>query len=228
MNPTIISKSQFIRGKKCKKSLWLYRNKEEERTPPSEKREEIFSKGHLVGRLAQRMFLEGVEVTEDHTKIDEAIETTKKYVLEGKKYIFEGTASNEEGFFSRIDVLERNDDGTFNLIEVKSTESIKDYYLDDLALQAWAFKGDGYTIKKTILMFLKKGTYKTLGEDSRPEAIFQFEDVTDRVLLRMDGVKKTGAELLEMIERDEPAVGMGKHCEVPYECDFREYCRGLK
>jgi len=226
MNPTIISKSQFIRGKKCKKSLWLYRNKSDERTPPSQKRQEIFDNGNLVGELAQKMFPDGVLVAEDYTKIAEAIETTRAFVREGKKFVFESTASNKEGFFSRIDVLEKNEDGSFNLIEVKSTESIRDYYLDDLALQAWAFIGEGYEIKKTILMYLKKGTYKTISENSVPEQIFQFEDVTEKVFERIDDVKKTGAELLDVLTQGEPFVKIGNYCDSPYECDFKEYCKG--
>jgi len=48
-----LSKSQFLRGLQCCKSLWLYRNRPELRTPPDEAQQAIFETGTNVGIRAQ-------------------------------------------------------------------------------------------------------------------------------------------------------------------------------
>jgi len=52
----LLSKSQFLRGLQCRKSLWLYRNKPELRTPPDEALQAIFETGTNVGIRAQKLF----------------------------------------------------------------------------------------------------------------------------------------------------------------------------
>ena len=42
----------------------------------------------------------------------------------------------------------------WDLIEVKSTTSVKGYHLDDMALQRHAFGGAGYNLRKSILMHI--------------------------------------------------------------------------
>ena len=50
------SKSQFIRGLQCYKSLWLYKYKPELREEPDEAAQAIFDTGTEVGVLALQLF----------------------------------------------------------------------------------------------------------------------------------------------------------------------------
>ncbi len=51
-----LSKSQYIRGLQCHKSLWLYKNRPDLRTEPDQAQESLFNTGYEVGELAKQLF----------------------------------------------------------------------------------------------------------------------------------------------------------------------------
>ena len=51
----ILSKSQYIRGLQCHKSLWLYKNKPELRDTPNQAQESLFNTGFDVEDLAKQL-----------------------------------------------------------------------------------------------------------------------------------------------------------------------------
>ena len=51
-----LSKSQYIRGLQCHKSLWLYKNRPDLRDTPDNKTESSFNTGYDVGELAKELF----------------------------------------------------------------------------------------------------------------------------------------------------------------------------
>ena len=63
------SKSQFIRGLQCPKSLWLYKHKPSLRQKPDEQLQAIFDAGTDVGILAQQLFPGGETLVFDYKKI---------------------------------------------------------------------------------------------------------------------------------------------------------------
>jgi hypothetical protein len=59
--------------------------------------------------------------------------------------IFEA-AFEYDGARIRVDVMERLASDAWGLREVKSCGGLKDYYLDDIALQAFVLRGTGITV----------------------------------------------------------------------------------
>ena len=57
-----LSKSLFIRGHQCHKSLWLHKYQPELKDAVDEAQQARFDSGHDVGALAQQLFPGGVEV----------------------------------------------------------------------------------------------------------------------------------------------------------------------
>ena len=57
-----LSKSQYIRGLQCPKSLWLYKHRPKLRAEPKEETEALFATGYRVGDLAKTLFPGGVEM----------------------------------------------------------------------------------------------------------------------------------------------------------------------
>ena len=51
-----LSKSQYIRGLQCHKSLWLYKNRQDLRDTPDNQTESSFNTGYDVGALAKELF----------------------------------------------------------------------------------------------------------------------------------------------------------------------------
>ena len=71
----------------------------------------------------------------------------------------------------------------WDLVEVKSTTSVKGYHLDDMALQRYAFAGAGYDIRQSILMHLDNQYVKRGPLDV--EKLFHLEDCTVYVEAQM-------------------------------------------
>ena len=219
-----LSKSQYLKGLQCPKALWLFRHQPDLAPPISEQKQWLFDSGHEVGTLAQACFENGHLIDAPYYQIDKAIESTNRSIAVGREVIFEATACSPDGAYSRIDVLRKiTGTGNWDLIEVKQSTGIKDYHLDDIALQRYAFDGAGYDIRRSILMHLKRD-YIRRGELD-PQKMFLLEDCTDWALSRMAGIAAHMTFLLEIVNQpDEPSVPIGRHCRSPFECDYMGYC----
>ena len=219
-----LSKSQYLKGLQCPKALWLYRHRPDLAPSISEQKQWLFDSGHEVGILAQTCFDNGQLIDEAYYEIDKAISSTNRAVVEGQDAIFEATACSPDGAYSRIDIFKRiNRTDHWDLIEVKQSTEVKDYYLDDMALQRYAFVGSGYAIRKSVLMHLNR-EYVRWGELD-PKTLFLLEDCTDQAISRMEGVPANLRNLLQVVNQsNEPSIAIGRHCRSPFECDYTGYC----
>jgi len=208
----------------CPKALWFYRHRRDLYPDISETKQRLFDSGHEVGQLAQTFFENGIEITEEYYEIDKAIESTMQAVNQDYHAIFEATACSPDGAFSRIDILKKvTGSEKWDLIEVKQSTGVKDYHLDDMALQRYAFEGAGYNIRKTILMHVNN-QYVRKG-DIDPKGFFVLEDCTEIVENRLSDIPGFLADLLEVLNTGtEPCVEIGDRCKKPFECDYTSHC----
>lgn len=219
-----ISKSQYIKGVQCPKALWLFWHRKDLKPTIDDFTQHLFDTGHKIGKLATGLFDGGIEIIEDHRHIDDAIKSTDRTVLKGAKYIFEAIANSGDGAYSRIDILERTDENMWNLIEVKSTTSVKDYHLDDIAFQRYVFKKAGFDIDKSILMYINK-EYVRFGS-IEVEKFFILDDCTDIAESKQVSVESYIKELIEIVnDKNEPTgFDIGSRCKNPFKCDYFDYC----
>jgi hypothetical protein len=219
-----ISKSQYLKGTQCPKALWLYRHKPDLAPEISEGQQYIFDTGNEVGKLAQKYFEVGVEIEEEYYKIDQAIDSTKKAVSQGKDIIFEATACSDDGAFSRIDIFRRvKGTDEWDLIEVKSSTEVKDYHIDDIALQRYAFTGAGYKIRNSILMHIDNNYVRS--SELEVTKLFKLEDRTELVKEMILEIRPQVKELIRLLNSEnEPKVEIGDQCKDPFECDYIPYC----
>jgi hypothetical protein len=217
-----LSKSRFVAGLQCSKRLWLSFHKREEATPPDAATQAIFDQGHVVGVLAQGLYPGGVTITEDHLHLTEAVRSTEEAVKSGAKVLYEAGAEHGN-VRARADIMAKNADGTWDMIEVKSSTDVHDEYIYDLGIQRWIFEGSGYRIRKTVLCHLDTG-YVRQGElDIRQ--LFTQEDVTERVEEVFPGLAAMVVEQLDIVAlKDEPKILPGRRCEEPNTCEFIDYC----
>lgn len=179
-----LSKSQYLMGLQCAKALWLHRHRPDLAPPISEQKQWLFDSGREVGRLAQTCFDDGHLIDEPYHAIDQAIGATARAMAAGCGAIYEATACSPDGACSRIDILKRqNAAGGWDLIEVKQSTAVKDYHLDDITLQRYAFVGAGHDVRRSVLMHLNRHYVRQGDLDVRQ--LFQQEDCTDRVRSRM-------------------------------------------
>ena len=218
-----LSKSQYCKGKKCLKSIWLYQHKRKIADPPSEFQKNIFDQGTEVGKLATKYFHGGIEITEDYTQPEKAMQKTQEAITYNAPAIFEAAFLYNEVLI-RVDVLRNNEDGSWDLIEVKSTNIVdpKVHY-DDVAIQKWVLLNSGITVKNCYLMHLNREYVRQGKLDLKK--LFLLENLDEVIKPNFESVANT-LRLIKsnLILDNEPNKPIGSHCKSPYVCEFKSYC----
>ena len=220
--PIRLSKSQYVKGRQCIKKVWLYNYKKEKASPPSAFQEHLFSQGNDVGLLAHKLFPDGENITEDYNQINEALEHTKKAISEGVKVLFEG-AFIFNNVLVRADILKSNEDGSWDLLEVKSSSSWKKVHCLDLAVQKYVIESSGLKIRSTSIVHLNKDYVR--GDNLDLKGLFKTTTLTEEIELEYQLVPSYLENIQNFLEIDkEPDADIGSVCKTPYPCEFKDYC----
>ena len=126
------SKSKFVLFHSCKKRLWLEKYKQEEKEDISN--EQVLTQGNNVGDLAMNLFGSYYLAETDNNDLRVQVENTKK-AIERKEEVICEAAFFYNNNYCAVDILKRNDDGSYSIYEVKSTTGVEKHYLYDLAYQ---------------------------------------------------------------------------------------------
>ena len=86
-----LSKSLFVRGVRCHKSLYLQKYRPELKDEVSAETEKRFAGGYEIGDLAQGLFPGGVLVPYDGLSLEEQLEMTANLLAQGCQTIYEAT-----------------------------------------------------------------------------------------------------------------------------------------
>ena len=188
-------------------------------------RQAILDIGHEVGRLATGLYPGGMLVEEDHLHHREAVQSTRKWIEEATiPAVYEGAFLFND-VRVRTDILERIGQGKWNLIEVKSSASVKDIHKTDLAVQYYALRGAGVEIERTWLLHLNN-RYVFDGQKLDLEQLFMLEDWTAEVLALQGEIPSVVAKMKEVLRRGRPPeITPSRNCKKPNECEFWKHCR---
>jgi hypothetical protein len=218
-----LSKSQYIRGLQCVKSLWLKKYRSDQLTPPDSSAEATFEVGNRVGELACQLFPNGKEVPFDGTTFDEKIALTQQWIDEGVQNIYEASFSFD-GIFIMIDILHRCEDGRVEIYEVKSSTEVKEVYLHDASVQHYVLEGLGFDVKATHIVHLNNQYVREQQLDI--QQLFSIVNVSDEVKELQANIPAFLNHFAHFIDKkdEEPLVEIGEHCFKPYACDAMAYC----
>lgn len=219
-----ISKSQYMYGKQCLLRLWYYRNRKDLQKDVDSTTQAILDQGHQVGELAMQYFPNGVEVTASPYELEEAREQTEAFINEEKQAIYEAYACSKDGVYFRIDILKKVEDkDEWDMIEVKSSTSVKEQFIDDMAVQRYAFEGAGYKIRKSGLMYINNKYVRQGPIDVKK--LFKIEYCTNTVVERMSEIRSNLESFIQILNQEnEPLIKVGIHCKYPYPCPYIEHC----
>jgi len=214
-----LSKSKIMDGLQCEKRLWMEMHRPEE-GEFSEVTERLFSTGHRVGEVARTFFPGGVLI-DTGRDLQAAIDKTRELLARpGDVTLFE-PAFEHQGVLARADVLVRKR-GRLRLVEVKAAGSVKDHYLQDVAIQYWVLRGAGYEPGTVLLehidtsfVYPGKGDYRGL---------FKLENLTREAKKLQDHVPKWIRSFRRMLGGDMPSIEIGNHCHKPHDCPFIGFC----
>ena len=167
-----LSKSKFQSGLQCLKRLYLesyHPGTCRPRRSPACKPD--LTQAPTVGEVARKRFPNGRLIEESHLEHDQAVGTTQTLGLLSDSSVpaLYEAAFTFQGIRTRVDVLNRNALGKFDLVEVKSSTRLKPEHITDIAIQVYAVEGSGVPIKGAYLMHLDN-TYVYQGGRTRPFA----------------------------------------------------------
>lgn len=218
----ILSKSTFIRGLQCEKSLYLHKNRPFLRDPLPAWQLAKFSRGTKVGKVARSMYPGGLDASpKTHFQMAQAAENTAKWVAEGVEVIYEAVFIFEQVAVA-LDILVKTPQG-YKAIEVKSSLAISDTYVWDAALQYYVISGNGLELEDFSLVYVNRD-YMRNGE-LEYHKLFLNQSVLAQVKEMQPEVASKVARFKEVVQLPgSPVVGIGNHCLEPYPCDFRGHC----
>jgi hypothetical protein len=218
----MLSKSKFIRGEKCRKSLWLYVHQPDLAFVPASQ-QAIMNRGTNIGVVARDYFPGGIMAVEGDYPTAESARRTLELIEQGVETIYEATFIFDDTLVA-VDILAKID-GNWQLFECKGSATVKPYHIRDIAVQVYVVTGAGIPLIDAFVMHLNSG-YVRRG-DLNLQQLFICRSVFPKVQLMQPDIPLRLAELKEMLNQAEPVIEMGKYCESPYPCDFKEYCKTL-
>ncbi|MCG2741586.1 MAG: DUF2779 domain-containing protein [Syntrophaceae bacterium] len=215
-----LSKSLFIRGLQCHKSLYLQKYRPELKDEVSEETQRRFDIGNDAGSLAQQLFPGGVIVPYEGLSHSEQLSMTQTLIEQGIDTVYEAAFSHN-GVFVKADILHRGNSG-WEIYEVKSSASMKDYHMDDASVQYYVISGTGLPVTKVSLVHINP-EYVRHGE-IEVNKLFNIVDITEPVMEKESFIAEELQKQRRMLQGDEPVIDIGPHCDDPFACDFHGNC----
>jgi hypothetical protein len=213
-----LSKSRVMAGLQCHKRLWW--TVHEPAAPelqPDEALQAVFDEGTQVGEVARAYVPGGVLIDLPYNAYDKRIAATAAALQGGTLVIYEASFRASQVFVS-VDILESRPEGA-SVIEVKSTTSVKEQHLPDVAVQAHVVRHSGVEASRLEIMHLNRAcAYPDLSN------LFTREDVTEQAHGPLEAMPGVIQGQLAMLAGPLPNVAIGEHCTKPYECPFMARC----
>jgi hypothetical protein len=218
----ILSKSSFIRGLQCHKSLYLKKYHPELEDKVSDYKQAIFDKGTNVGILAHQLFPGGADlgkyIPADFNKV---FTETSRLISAGHTVIYEAGFSHNSNICF-VDILTKKD-RKWCAYEVKGSTSVSDVYLWDTAFQYHVITSSGIELED-ISVILLNNQYIRKGELDISQ-LFTVVSVFKDVQSMQDAVKDNINRMQIALNSDSvPGIDIGPQCSNPYDCSFMGHC----
>ena len=217
-----LSKSTFIRGLQCEKSLYFHKHHYNLKDPIPSLLQTTFEQGTKIGILAQKLFPNGVDASpENHFKMVESVRKTLDYINKRESIIYEATFLYND-VISALDILVKDNDG-WKAYEVKSSTKVTDTYIKDATIQYYTIINSGIELKDISIVHINN-KYSLKGELDINK-LFTIKSVYNEVLDFLPQIPNEIKRLKDVVDSNEiPQVDIGLHCFDPYDCDFKGTC----
>ncbi len=216
-----ISKSSFMKFEQCEKAFFLNKYHPKLKDKLSLEKQLTFSRGHLVGKLAQSLFPDGIDVSEKTSNLQQAAQLTKELIEQKQNIIYEATFVFNQ-VLVMVDILVLTAKG-YEAYEVKSSLKISSTYTKDACLQYYVLKNCLAAPLHFYLVCLND-TYKLIGHLD-VKHLFKKRDVTKTAETNLSYfATQVDLALATLKQSEVPTKKTGLHCLSPYTCDFYNYC----
>ena len=189
----LLSKSKYMTGLQCPRLIWIQFHEPAKIPEIDPVTQYIFDQGHMVGELAQRLFPDGIDIPTDNF-MDNIRQTGQ--LLEQRKPLFEAGIL-ADGLYSRIDILNPVNEDEWDIVEVKSSTSVKEINLHDVSFQKLCCEKAGLKIRNCNLAYINNQYVKN-GEID-PNELFIVEDISTQVEEASEGLEERIQSMLDVI-----------------------------
>ena len=217
--PSLLSKTNFLRGLQCYKYLWTVVHEPQSIPSTDAVTQFTFDQGHEVGELAKKLFPGGMDIPTGDFSAN--IRITRENMLAGRPLFEAGILAGN--IFCRPDILNPAGTGEWDIIEVKSSTGVKDINVRDVAFQRLCCESAGMKIRACKLAHINNQYVRQGGIDA--QQLFTIEDITARVDEYSVGLSRRVDEMVAVMRRRRcPEVGIGPYCNDPYPCPLQAEC----
>ena len=216
-----LTKSRFVAGLQCEKRLWFETNQ-----PLIEPQAANFRmlQGRTFDQVVQTL-APGVIIARDKGMPAMIAETTA-VLRSGKHEVLYQPAFRAGDLAIIADIL-RKRGSAFQLVEVKSSTSVKPEHIADAAYQALVLRNAGVSLSSVFIghvdnrfVLQRPGDYAGIAveEDITPQVQAGLQEVADRA----------SGHLAVMRSPEVPDIAMGAQCTSPYPCPFIARCTAAR
>ena len=205
-------------GLQCHKRLWwtVHEPAAPELTP-DKALQHRFDMGIRVGAAARGFVPGGVLIDLPYRAYDERIQATEAALQSGAPRIYEAAFRASDVFVS-VDILDCPS-ARAAVIEVKSTNRVKEEHVPDVAAQAHVVGQCGVEVSRLEIMHLNRAcAYPDLSD------LFVRDDVTALAQDALEAMPGVLRSQLAMLAGPLPDVAVGDHCTKPHDCPFLARC----
>ncbi len=223
MEKHILSKSTFIRGTQCLKSLYLNKKRYFLRDRMSSAQRAVFQRGTDVGMLAQQLFPGGIDLKPRSPSVyRKKVRETMEVITGNQHTVLYEASFQYDRLLAILDILVKTGKN-WTAYEVKSSLAITETYLLDAAFQYYVITHSGVRLDDFYLVFVNRDY--VLGQTLDVHAYFNRQSVLQEVIQRQPYIEEQIEKEKEALEAtSSPPVPIGPHCNTPYPCDFRGHC----
>ncbi len=221
----MLSKSKIIAYRQCPKRLWFSKHRPDLASSSSDA-DAAFRTGHEVGAIAQTLYGPGELIYDPSidANFSPAIVRTAARSAATSGVLFEA-AFRADDTLVLADVVRLSEAGA-SVIEVKSSVSVKDYQVEDAAVQAHIMRRAGMRIEKMQIAHINSQFIYPGG--ARHDGLLHEEDITDQVNALAESVSSWIRGAKTALLGPEPDIAPGRQCNKPFECPFHAHCNPPK
>jgi len=220
----ILSKSRFMAGIQCEKRLYLDCYHRDLADPVGVSQQALFDTGTDVGILARQLFPDGILIEADFMHFPKALSLTKDAMSRKMPIPLFEAAFQYDDVRTKVDILQPIGINSLSLMEVKSSNSLKEEYILDAAIQYYILIGAGIKVTQVCLAHLNK-EYVYPGGEYNFKQLFTVDDITRETQALQPEIENSLKSMrLCLAESDSPLIKAGKQCTKPNRCSFYGYC----
>ena len=171
-----------------------------------------FDRGREFEYAFKAQFHDGIDISAELKRNVDAYPALTAQFLDNDEVV----ALFEAGFqyddvLVLADVVHQRKDGTLDIYEVKSGNTLSETYRRDAALQH-------YVISHCREVHTFNIVYSGIDD-------FIITDLTEELAAQHDEIEKNITAMKDIILHGEPDTPTGQHCLEPYACPYQHYCQ---